>query len=64
MAKAAHYLAIKKQERKSFSLATIKTLYLNELMLNLFITNFQIDPNLQINQPIIDKLLKIGAIAA
>ncbi len=64
VAKAAHYLSIKKQERKSFSLATIKTLYLNELMLNLFIANFQIDPNEEKNQPIILKLLNIGTIAA
>ncbi len=43
IAKATHYLNIEKKQRKSFSLADIKTRYFNELMLNLFLSNFDID---------------------
>ena len=63
VAKAAHYLG-RIDKKKSFSLANIKTSYFNELMLNLFLLNFQIDPKLNKNKRAFDKLLHFGKIAA
>ena len=63
VAKAAHHLK-RKETEKPFSLADIKTSYFNELMLNLFFSNFQIDPNLIKNKSIMNKLLNFGTIAA
>jgi len=66
VAKTAHYLKENKQDfkcRKPFSLANIKTLYFNELMLDLFIFNFQIDPNLMKNKKAINRILEFGKIA-
>jgi hypothetical protein len=62
LAKAAHYLD--KEEDVSFSLADIKTSYFNELMLNLFLSNFQIDTELNKNKDAINKILEFGKIAA
>ena len=62
LAKAAHYLD--NEEDLSFSLADIKTSYFNELMLNLFLSNFQIDTELNKNKVAINKILKFGLIAA
>ncbi len=62
--KAAHYLSQEKDLRKSFSLASIKTSYFNELMLKLFLSNFQINPNLQKNRAIYQKLILYGNIAS
>ena len=64
IAKASHYLSIEKEHRKSFSLADIKTCYFNELMLNLFLSNLEIDPELIKNKAGIEKLLNYGKIAA
>ena len=64
IAKATHYLNIEKEHRKSFSLADVKTCYFNELMLNLFLSNFDIDPELVKNKPGFEKLLNYGKIAA
>jgi len=62
LAKAAHYLD--KEKDKSFSLADIKTSYFNELMLNLFLSNFQIDTELRKNKEAINRILEFGKIAA
>jgi len=62
LAKAAHYLD--KEENVSFSLADIKTSYFNELMLNLFLSNFQIDTELDKNKEAINRILDFGKIAA
>ena len=64
IAKAAHYLSIKKEDRTSFSLADIKTCYFNELMLNFFLSNLDIQPELIKNKPAFKKLLNFGKIAA
>ena len=64
VAKAAHFLNQNPEHRKSFSMADIKTSYFNELMMNLFLSNFQIDPDLIKNKPIVRKLLNFGIIAA
>lgn len=64
VAKAAHDLKLDKENRQAFSLADIKTAYFNELMVDLFLSNFQIDPNLEKNKSIILKLLNFGKIRA
>lgn len=64
VAKAAHFLDQNPAHRKSFSMADIKTSYFNELMLDLFFINFQINPNLIKNKSIVRKLLNFGKIAA
>jgi hypothetical protein len=63
VAKIAHHIN-RKEEGKPFSLANIKTSYFNEHMLNLFFSNFQIDPNLMKNKSSIRKLLEYGNIAS
>ena len=63
VAKIAHYFE-SEQKQLPFSIADIKTSYFNELMLNLFFSNFQINPELIKNKTVIDKLLNFGIIAA
>ena len=55
IAKVTHHLNTEK-ETKAFSMANIKTSYFNELMLNLFLSNFHIDPELINNKKAIYKL--------
>lgn len=62
LAKAAHYL--EKDKDKPFSLADIKTSYFNELMLDLFLSNFQINTELKKNKQAIKSILEFGKIAA
>jgi len=64
VAKIAHYLTVDNGKRNAFSMADIKTSYFNELMLNLFLSNFQINPNLMKNNSLINKLLNFGSIRA
>jgi len=64
VAKVAHHLKDNEEASNSFSMSDIKTSYFNELMLNLFFSNFQIDPNLEKNKTFVDKLLNFGKIAA
>lgn len=64
IAKTVHWLALPKQERGSFSIADVKTLYFNELLLDRFLSIFQIDPDIAKNNPDINQLLSFGAIAA
>ncbi len=64
VAKAAHHSKGNEEISNSFSMADIKTSYFNELMMNLFLSNFQIDPNLEKNKTFVDKLLNFGKIAA
>lgn len=64
VAKATHYLSLKKEDRTSFSLADIKTCYFNELMLNFFLSNLDIQPELIKNKLAFKKLLNFGKIAA
>jgi len=45
LAKAAHHLSVPIEQRKSFSLFSIKAQYFNELLLNRFFEVFGIDPN-------------------
>lgn len=64
VAKIAHYLNCDKQENKSFSIADINTRYFNERMLNLFLSNFQINTKLIKNKQACEAFLNFGAIAA
>jgi hypothetical protein len=60
--KAAHYLSLPKEERKSFSMASLKVRYHNELLLQKFFEAFAIDPKPYINQPIYQQLINLGVI--
>ncbi len=64
VAKAAHYLSVPVEQRGSFSLLDIQTLYFNDLLLNRFIARFAIDTNLEINKQAYLELLNFGRIAA
>lgn len=64
IAKIAHYYEPEKTEGTPFSIADVKTSYFNELMLNLFLSNFQIDPKLKKNRKVIKRILKFGKIAS
>jgi hypothetical protein len=60
--KVAHYLSLPKQERESFSMASLKVKYHNELLLQKFFEVFDIDPKQHINQPKYKQLLNFGVI--
>jgi hypothetical protein len=64
LAKATHYLNQDMDQRNGFSLADVKTSYFNELMLDLFLSNFEINPELEKNKKALRKLLNFGIIAA
>jgi len=67
IAKSAHYLNNKEEQKASvstYSLSNIKTSYFNELMLNLFLSNFQIDPTLNKNKEAVIKFMDFGKIAS
>lgn len=63
IAKAEHWLSIPKEERGPFSMANIKTLYHNELLLKRFFCAFGLNPNTTKNQQKVKELLDIGKIA-
>jgi hypothetical protein len=64
IAKATQYLNQPIEQRKPFSLADIKTENFNELMLNLFLSKFHINHNLEINNKAVNDIRKYGLIAA
>jgi hypothetical protein len=64
IAKITHWLTVPKQEREAFSMADIKTIHHNELLLKRFFSVFAIRPNLHENQKKIEELLYYGARAA
>lgn len=63
IAKVAHYYN-QKTTTEGYSISDIKTLYFNELMLNLFFSNFNVDPELQKNNEAVLNVLNFGTIAA
>jgi len=63
VAKIAHYFD-KDHSKIPFSIADIKTSYFNELMLELFFSNLEINPELRKNKTLINKLIQFGTIAA
>lgn len=64
VAKAMHWYSIPKEERKSFSIADIKTRYSNELLLDRIISLYGKDPKEEKIRPEIMELYQLGRIAA
>lgn len=64
VAKATHYLNQENQHQNVFSMADIRTQYVNELLLNRFIHVFGIDPEQEDNSAKLKLLYDIGRIAA
>ena len=64
IAKAMHWLAVPKEERGAFSMADIKTQYINELVLDKLICIYGKDPLMEKNNPKIMELYQLGRIAA
>ena len=64
LAKVTHWISIPKENRKAFSMSSIKTMYHNQLLLNRFINVFGIMPNRMKNNKKIRELVKWGVIAA
>ena len=64
IAKITHWLSQNKDVRKPFSMADVKTMYHNELMLKRFFIKFGINPNLSKNKTKALELLNYGKIAA
>lgn len=64
IAKISHWLSIPKEQRKTFSMADIKTMNHNALLLNRFFCKFGINPNLMKNQKHVKELIHYGTIAA
>jgi len=67
IAKIAHWLPLPKDEngnKPPFSLATIKALYFNELILDLFFSRFDIEPNTEINKEKYLQLIRFGCMAS
>ena len=64
IAKAMHWLSIEKQHRPPFSMADIKTQYVNELILDRLISIYGKDPSVEKNNPKIKELYELGRIAA
>lgn len=62
VAKAAHYLPLSTEKRKTFSMASVKVLYHNELLLEKFINVFGISPELAYKNTNIDQIIKFGLI--
>lgn len=60
--KVAHYLSLPQNERKTFSMASLKVKYHNQLLLQKFFEAFDIDPKLHINSPQYQQLLNLGVI--
>lgn len=64
IARILHWLQLPEQERKAFSMADVKTLYHNMLLLERFIDVFAVNPNTLKNQDIVKELIYYGTIAA
>lgn len=64
IAKVQHWYSIPKNERGAFSMADVKTIYHNTLMLNRFIEVFAVSPNKLKNSKHVNELINFGRIAA
>lgn len=64
LAKVAHWSSMPEKEKEPFSMADVKTLYHNKLMLERFLTVFGIRPDKPKNKKKIRELLNYGARAA
>jgi hypothetical protein len=63
-AKAIHWFDKPKEQRPPFSMADIKTQYVNELLLDRLIIIYGKDPSVEKNNPNIKQLYQLGSIAA
>ena len=64
IAKAVHWMSITQKERAAFSMADIKTMYFNELLMNRIFQVFEFNPNLIENKQQLESIRKWGTIAA
>ena len=64
VAKAAYYLPLKKEERKSFSMSDIKTMHLNKIMADRIFTNLKIDMSCKKYRKVYRDALWFGKIAS
>lgn len=63
IAKSAHWLSIPKEQRESFSMADVKTIYHNQLLLERFFDVFAMDPDTHKNNPKVKELYYFGSMA-
>jgi len=64
LAKAIHYLPIPKEERESFSMLDIKTLYFNQYITDLIFSKLALDLSCEKIRQLYDECLSIGRLAA
>jgi hypothetical protein len=64
IAKVAHWITEPKETRGAFSMANIKTMYHNTLLLNRFFEVFAVSPNSIKNPNAVKELINFGKIAA
>jgi hypothetical protein len=64
IARVCHWLSLPKEKREAFSMADMKTLYHNMLLIERFIDVFAVNPNKLKNQDIVKELIYYGTIAA
>jgi hypothetical protein len=64
IARVCHWLSLPKEKREAFSMADVKTLYHNMLLIERFIDVFAVNPNKLKNQDIVNELIYYGTIAA
>jgi len=64
IARVCHWLSLPKEKREAFSMADVKTLYHNMLLIERFIDVFAINPNKLKNKDIVKELMYYGTIAA
>lgn len=64
LAKVTHWFSIPKDLRGPFSMADIKTQYMNEILLDRLISIYGKNPSVEKNNPEIKKLYQLGRIAA
>ena len=64
LAKISHWLSKPKEKRGPFSMADVKTMYYNDLLIDRFIRKFGINPNTKINKLKLQQLYCFGRIAA
>ena len=64
LAKITHWLSVPKEKRGAFSMADVKTMYHNDLLLDRFIAKFGINPNTIKNKLKLQQLYCFGRIAA
>jgi Transposase DDE domain len=60
--KAVHYLSLPKEERDTFSMASLKVRYHNELLLQKFFEAYGISPKQHVNQPKYNELINFGVL--